>query len=131
MNAICAIIIKFTFTTMLLIRNCATLRTMFIVATIINFTFTTMLFTSKIIYFMPNDEIWMTTYNELILFFNTYCKRPVNKSNELVEKRICINESQLKNYKNNEHSMKDIDKRQLWENLISSHKQYFRIIINV
>jgi hypothetical protein len=80
-------------------------------------------------YLMTLDEKWHTTYDNLIKFMNEHKKRPSESSKNIEEKQLAKWVShQQSNYKNNENSMKDADKRLLWEELLNNYKEYFRTV---
>ena len=78
-------------------------------------------------YFISIDEIWYTTYLQVIEFLSKNNRKPTQTSKDPDEK-ILGNwfQTQTQNYKNNEHSMKDNEKRKKWDELLEKYKEYFK-----
>jgi hypothetical protein len=74
-------------------------------------------------YLMTIDEIWQTTYDNLIKYINEHKKKPSSKNIEEKQLGIWIKTQQY-NYKKN--SMKYANKRLLWEELLNNYHEYFR-----
>jgi superfamily II DNA or RNA helicase len=77
-------------------------------------------------YFLSKEEIWMTKYNEIELYFIKNKKRPTqNKSTDKNENSLsCWYSHQLHNFKNNKQIMKDDKIRKIWIDFIEKYKEY-------
>jgi len=79
-------------------------------------------------YLLTDDEKWDTNLNELKKFINENKKSPSNSSKKKKEKKLgSWLSKQMQNYKDNEYSMKDENKRKLWEEFVKEYKEYFEI----
>jgi len=77
-------------------------------------------------YFIGDEEKWYNNLEKLKSFIHLHKKRPNSLSKNEEEKLIgrwLVN--QTKNYKNNFEGMKDVNRRQLWEEFIEKYKEYF------
>ena len=78
-------------------------------------------------YIKSNDELWYENYNKLIEFFENNERKPTEISKDSIEKKIAKWVSgQTQNYKKNQQSMKDEDKRKKWEELLEKYNEYFK-----
>lgn len=76
-------------------------------------------------YLSDRDKIWYTTYYQLYQFYDNYKRKPSKNSKDPEEKRLVLWIAYQKaHYKQNKNSMKDIDKRNKWEELNEIYKEY-------
>ena len=79
-------------------------------------------------YLITNDEIWMTTYNQLIEYFTINNRRPSITAKDTEENRLGKWISlQQTNYTKHDKAMNDVNKRLLWEQLKNTYPQYFKL----
>jgi ribosomal RNA-processing protein 8 len=77
-------------------------------------------------YFKSNDEIWYDTYNQLIDYIEINDKKPSSESKDLEQKKLGLwISTQTQNYKKIQQAMKDLVKRQKFENLVKQYPELF------
>ena len=73
-------------------------------------------------YSMSDEEKWYNNFENLKIFIDLHKKLPSKNEKETLYNWLG---TQKQNYKNNKLSMKDKDKKTLWENFLEEYKEYF------
>jgi len=77
-------------------------------------------------YFIDNDEVWNTKFEEVKKFMDDNKKRPSSTSKNKDEKTLaCWLDNQRKNYKNKNNSMETEERQQIWKEFVEKYKEYF------
>jgi ribosomal RNA-processing protein 8 len=77
-------------------------------------------------YFIDNDEVWNTKFEEVKKFMNKENKRPSSKTKNTEETILgCWIRNQLINYKKKQQTMKTEERRKLWDEFLEEYKEYF------
>ena len=77
-------------------------------------------------YFIDNNEVWNTKFEELKKFMDEYKKRPSSKSKNKDEKVLgSWIHNQLTHYKNKNNSMKHEERRKIWDEFKSQYSSIF------
>jgi len=82
-------------------------------------------------YLKDNDEIWFENFEKLKSFIDLHKKRPTrskNKEEKHKEEKDLGSwlSNQKHKYKNNKESMKDEERRQIWEYFLEEYKEYLK-----
>jgi len=78
-------------------------------------------------YLKDGEEIWYDNFEKLKSFIGLYKKTPTSGSKNKEEKYLGKwLDHQKQNYKNNEHGMKDEDKRTLFKDFLEKYQEYLK-----